>query len=122
MLKPNSQYSSSSLKEVLNMFRYADGISFNMWLSLSDWACDFAIGVWPTKACATVQARQFLSHNLQIITHQTETAWQLEEFVNFHTHICHNLKFIQDDLDFRWINDDVDRCRDYEVSRLCLTG
>ena len=73
--------------------------------------CNFVSGVGPTKACATAQFHQFLSYNLQKFTHWTEAAWQLTELLNLY--ICHNQKFIQDDLDERmsiWTDVQTTKC------------
>ena len=53
------------------------------------------------------------SHNLHTFPHWTETAWQLVELLNLN-YICHNQKFIQDDL-VETMTLYMERFRDYEV-------
>ena len=81
-----------------------------MWVQV----CEIVSGVWPTKVCATLQVDQFLSHNLQTFTLWTETTQQLLELLNLCICIRSYIWW------FRWNNDNVDRCWDYEVFRQYL--
>ena len=82
------------------------GISLNIWVHDR---CDFVSGVRQTKACATVQVHQFLSHNCKhLLTDQKLIA----------TGRADKLYMSWSEVHSGWlkrINDNEDRWRDYEV-------